>query len=160
MARTAALPTPSLRPAAPDDEGFLIALFASTRPDVGAWACGEEEKAGFLLAQYRMREHSFQTRYPGAVSSVIRAAGKDAGRICVAGTPREIRILDIALLPEWRNRGIGSAVIGGILEEARGGRLPVRLMVERFSRARPLYERMGFHIVDESGTHYLMERTP
>jgi len=151
---------PIARPAGQGDEEFLLRLYASTREDVLAWKCSEEERDSFFSMQHRMQEHYLRTSYPEAVCSVIQVEGKDAGRICVSHTAHEILILDIALLPEYRRRGIGSAVIADILEKAGEKRVPVMLMVDRFNRARSLYERMGFRILEDTGTHFVMGWTP
>ena len=147
----------SLRPVTPEDEAFLHSLYGSVREDVQAWTCGEEESQAFLLMQYSMQDRFFRTNYPNADFTMIHDGGKCLGRIYVDRTPKEIRILDITLLPEYRGRGIGSMLLGWIIREAENARVPVRLMVERFSRARALYERLGFSIIEDTGTHFHME---
>lgn len=153
-------PLLSLRPVTPEDEAFLQVLYASAREDVQAWTCGEEEAGAFLMMQYRMQDHFFRAHYPEADYAVVHDGGKDVGRIYVARTAEEIRILDITLLSEQRNRGIGSTIIREILREAECARIPVRLMVERFNRARTLYERLGFRVREDVGTHFVMEWNP
>jgi ribosomal protein S18 acetylase RimI-like enzyme len=147
----------SLRPITPDDEAFLMELYASARTDVQAWISGDKEKAVFLEMQYRVQDQYFRSQHPGADYSLIQSGKRNIGRLYTAKTDREIRVLDITLLPEYRNRGIGGSVISGTLEEAKNAHLPVRLMVERFNQARTLYERMGFQIIEDAGTHYHME---
>ncbi|NIR27709.1 MAG: GNAT family N-acetyltransferase [candidate division Zixibacteria bacterium] len=152
--------TISMRQVTPEDEAFLLELYASTRADVQAWECSNEEKDAFLEMQYRIQEQFFQSQYPNADQSVIQNGEKRMGRLYTAEDGKEIRILDITLLQEYRCSGIGSSVIGRVLEKAKKVRLPVRLMVERFNRARSLYERLGFQIIEDAGTHYLIEWTP
>ena len=72
----------------------------------------------------------------------------------------EIRIIDIALLAEYRGQGIGSALMKDILAEGARAKLPVRIHVERSSPALRLYDHLGFYQVDDQGVYYLMEWQP
>ena len=69
----------------------------------------------------------------------------------------EIRIVDIALAPEFRDMGIGSALIGDVLAEGQRSGRPVTIHVERGNRARALYERIGFVQIDSTGVYDLLE---
>ena len=64
--------------------------------------------------------------------------------------------MDIALLPDYRNRGIGSGLLRDLLEEAAvtGKRLTIH--VERYNPALRLYRRMGFEPVGETGVYLLL----
>jgi ribosomal protein S18 acetylase RimI-like enzyme len=73
---------------------------------------------------------------------------------------KEIRLAEIALLPEDRNRGAGTDLIRDLAEEAKEMGLPLRLHVVKFNRAIGLYLRLGFALVDDTGTHFLMELDP
>ena len=72
----------------------------------------------------------------------------------------EIRIVDVGLLPENCNQGIGTAIVKAILDEASEAGKPVRLHVEHFNRAQRLYERLGFLPIGSSGVHVEMESVP
>ncbi len=69
----------------------------------------------------------------------------------------DIRITDIALLPEFRGRGIGRMLMEEILEESRTTRKRVTIHVEHDNPARHLYDRLGFRHVDTNGVYHLME---
>lgn len=60
-------------------------------------------------------------------------------------------ILDIALMPEFRGRGIGTTLLRQIFEEA--GLLPVRLFAFKGGRAIELYHRPGFPDVKVDPLH-------
>ena len=68
--------------------------------------------------------------------------------------------MDIALLPGYRNAGIGRRLVRDIQNEARAKGLPVRLHVELFNRAVHLYERLGFSRIGENGIYLKMEWLP
>ena len=72
----------------------------------------------------------------------------------------EIRIIDIALLSQQRNKGVGSGLLRDILTEAGEKNIPVRIHVEKFNPALNLYQRLGFKEVEDSGVYLLMEWIP
>jgi ribosomal protein S18 acetylase RimI-like enzyme len=69
----------------------------------------------------------------------------------------EIRLVDIALLPEHRGRGIGGALLRGLLDEGAVSGRRVSMHVERSNPALRLYERLGFERVKDDGIYWLME---
>ena len=92
--------------------------------------------------------------------SRILVAGELAGRLYVHRREREIRIMDIALLPEFRGRGIGTKLLNEILMEGERTGRPVTIHVESFNPARRLYERLGFTRVASNGVYLLLEWKP
>jgi len=148
----------TLRPALPEDEAFLCAVYASTRRDELA-ACGwdQAQQEAFLQMQFNCQRQSYGWQYPRAEHQVILRDGQPVGRIIVHRTEEEILLVDIALLPEHRNAGIGGALVRDLFAEASTAGKPVRLHVERFNRARQLYERLGFVCIGDTGMHFLME---
>ncbi|MBV9280115.1 MAG: GNAT family N-acetyltransferase [Chloroflexi bacterium] len=154
-------PAVTLRPAGEEDEGFLYAVYASTREEelaVTGWS--EAQKEAFLRMQFAAQHRHYHTYYPEADYQVILVDGRPAGRIYVARQQDEILLIDIALLPAYRSGGIGTGLIGDLLAEARGSGRPVRLHVEPFNRALRLYQRLGFSRIGEQGLYWLMEWLP
>lgn len=150
----------TLRPARPDD-AFLFALYAGTRADeLAAWGWDAAQRDAFLVMQFRAQQRHYEAAWPRAEHRVVCLAGRPIGRLLVAREPDEIRLVDIALLPEHRGAGIGAGLIRGLLAEAARAGLPVRLHAARDSRARRLYERLGFVVVAAGRDPYLlMERS-
>lgn len=148
----------SLRPITPEDDSFLAGLYASTRADelaVTGWS--HEEKAVFCRRQFDAQTAHYVENYPGASLQVIERAGEPIGRLYVARWEREIRIMDVALLPEHRGSGIGSKLLGELQEEARAAGKSLTIHVERFNPALRLYERLGFTMREDKGVYLLME---
>ena len=81
------------------------------------------------------------------------------GRLYIDRREDVIEIIDIALLPEIRGRGIGGMLIQEILDEGKAASLPVRIYVENFNPARHLYDRLGFRHIDTNGLYHVMEWT-
>lgn len=151
----------SLRPISAGDEAFLYQVYATTRDQELAlvdWT--EAQKAAFLRMQFEAQHRFYLSEFPSAAFDLIVREGQPIGRLYVDRRADEIRILDIALLPEHRCAGLGTQLLCEILAEADRAGLPVRIHVECFNRALALYERLGFRHVGDTGVHYLMERPP
>lgn len=149
------------RPITSDDEALLYRIYASTREEELALTSWDDaQKAAFLMMQFTAQHRYYQENYPHAAFDVILLNGQPAGRLYVDRWPEEIRIIDITLLPEYRNAGIGTKLLKGILEEATQAGKKVGIHVERFNPAMRLYERLGFSTVGEHGVYYLMEWSP
>ena len=148
----------TLRSIRPDDEAFLFQVYASTRAEemaVVAW--DDEQKQAFLQMQFNAQRLSYQQQFPQAEYQVILRGDVAAGRLIVDRSDEGVLLIDIALLPEHRNAGIGSSLIRDLQAEAAQAEKPVRLHVENFNPAFQLYERLGFKKVGESGFYWLME---
>jgi predicted GNAT family acetyltransferase len=68
--------------------------------------------------------------------------------------------MDIALLPEFRGAGLGTALLADLFAEATAAGKTLTIHVEEYNPARRLYERLGFRKIGEHGVHHLMEWTP
>ncbi len=150
-----------LRPVTPADEEFLLSVYASTRVDEMArvdW--NTEQKELFLSMQFRAQTQFYVENYRGAEFQVITLKDKSIGRLYIHRRGDEIRIMDIALLPDYRNSGIGSALLQEVLEQGKNHNLPVTIHVEQFNPAMRLYKRMGFRQKEDKGVYLLMEWSP
>lgn len=152
----------ALRPVAPEDERLLYEVYASTRADELAhvpWS--EAQREAFLKMQLNARDQSYRMHYPDIEDRIILFNNTGAGRLIVVRTNEEIRLADVALLPEYRRAGIGTALVKDLLSEASETGKPIRLQVERENQhARRLYERLGFTTPGENSTHFQMEYRP
>ncbi|HEV7519394.1 MAG TPA: GNAT family N-acetyltransferase [Thermoanaerobaculia bacterium] len=149
------------RPIAPADQALLFRVYASTREEELAaviWEPGQKE--AFLRQQFDAQHQWYQQNYAGAEFLVIVSDGVPAGRLYVVRWEKEIRLIDIALLPEHRNGGVGSAILGEILAEGSAAGKPVTIHVEKFNPALRLYLRLGFTPIEDRDVYYLMERAP
>ena len=149
-----------LRTVEPSDESFLFRVFASTRPDIVHANLLPVEKENFLRMQFQAQDVHYRRTYAEADYSVICNDGQDIGRLYVQRAEHEIRILDIALLPEFRSAGLGTILVKGLLHESKTTRRPVVIHVELQSREIAFYERLGFVKVHEIPTHQLMKWDP
>jgi ribosomal protein S18 acetylase RimI-like enzyme len=152
----------TLRPVVEGDEEFLLAVYGSTREEElaqVAWQPGQKE--AFLRMQCDAQRAEYEARFPDAEYDVIVVDGRPAGRLWIGRRETETRLLDIALLPEFQNRGVGAALLGRLIEDARRTGLPLRHMVFVLNEgAKRFYERLGFRVFEEIGAYHHMEWRP
>ena len=149
----------ALRPVTDADEQLLYEVYASTRADELAqvlWS--EAQRAAFLKMQLTARDRSYRMHYPDIVDRIVVVGQQPAGRLIIVREGAEMRLADIALLPQYRRRGIGTALVKELMAEADETGRPLRLQVERPNeQAKRLYERLGFTTTGENDTHFQME---
>jgi GNAT superfamily N-acetyltransferase len=146
-----------LRPVQPQDGDFLFRVYACTRADEMAlvdWT--DDQKAAFLRMQFNAQRDHYLRFYPKAEYSIIQRDATDIGRLIVDRSRDPLLLMDIALLPEYRNGGIGTALIKDLMDEAAGRNWAMSLHVETFNPARKLYDRLGFVEISEQGFHHEM----
>jgi len=149
---------PWLRPATPEDGQFLRAVYAATRADELAlvpWS--DEQKRTFTDMQFDAQDADYRRNYPDAQYSIIEMQGEPAGRLYVDRSEKEIRIIDIALLPEHRRTGIGTKLLRELQDEARMAAKVLTIHVEKFNPALRLYHRLGFQQIEDEGVYLLLE---
>ena len=151
----------SIRPVTDQDAAFLLEVYKSSRGDDLRGLGWEESRISeFLDMQYEAQQRFFESEYQRADDRIIVSAGKPVGRLVIERRDYEIRCIDLALLPEYRNAGIGVSLIQQMQDDAKRAGKPLRLQVIRFSRAVNLFERSGFVRTSETGTHFQMEWVP
>jgi ribosomal protein S18 acetylase RimI-like enzyme len=156
-------PGVSLRPVTDADQEFLIGVYASSRAaelaQVVDW--DESQKDAFIRWQYEMQKQEYDARYPAARYEVILLDGVPAGRIWVGIDEKQIRLLDIALLPDFQNRGVGTQLLRRLMDEATQTNKALRHMVFVLNdSAYAFYERLGFKTIEDVGGYKHMEWLP
>lgn len=153
--------TATLRPIHEGDAELLFQIYASTRAEELAsvgWNAAQQQD--FLRQQFAAQRQCYESEYPGAEFQIILVAGRPAGRLYVHRREQEIRIMDLALLPEFRRRGLGTRLLRGLFSEGDRTGKRVSIHVEVFNPAQHLYARLGFQQVATHGVYLLMERAP
>jgi ribosomal protein S18 acetylase RimI-like enzyme len=151
----------TLRPVGPRDEEFLYRVYAGTRVEelaVVPW--DEAQKEAFLRLQFDAQSRWYREHYARATYEVVLVDGEPAGRLYLHRGETEIRIVDIALLPEHRGSGVGTSLLSDLLAEADAAGKRVTIHVERFNPALHLYERLGFEVAEDKGAYLFLERPP
>lgn len=138
-----------LRPANEADFDFLWDVHVQTMKDYISRTWGWNEDA---------QKKRFRERFDPSLLQVIRMKGKDVGVLAVEPEAERVVLTNIAIMPDYQRKGIGSRAISRILEDASQMKLPVDLQVLKVNPARALYERLGFRLIEETDTHYVMEQ--
>jgi GNAT superfamily N-acetyltransferase len=120
----------------------------------------EAEIKAFLDLQFHFQEIQWLENYPHASFALILCAGVPVGRLYLNRQPSDLRILEIALLPAYRQRGIGRAIFMELIAEAERTHCRLSLHVERHNPIRGFYERLGFQPICARGILFYMERPP
>jgi GNAT superfamily N-acetyltransferase len=152
----------ALRPVTAEDGAFLLQVYASTRAEeLAAMDWDDHAREAFIEMQFHAQDRHYRSHFSGARFDVIEVNDVAVGRLYVHRAKDEIRILDIALLPEHRGHGIGALLLSGLQAEAAGRGTPLVLHVEQHNRARSLYLRLGFEEkLRAHGMHVMMVWSP
>ena len=143
--------TLELRPATKDDYAFAFRVHcAAMKPSVEPIYGWDED---FQARYYRLH-------FDPARRKIIRCGGVDVGVLSVERRKDSIFLATITILPRYQRRGIGTALIRDLQQEARERGVPVTLRVLKSNQARQLYERLEFVLTGETETHYQMIWSP
>jgi GNAT superfamily N-acetyltransferase len=137
------------RPATARDGVFLWALHNATLKDYVTQTWGWDDQV-----QRRM----FDERFDPARIEILVCEGQDVGALAVEQRPDELWLAELQIAPAWQGRGLGTAILRDLIDEANARGVPVGLRVLRVNPARALYERLGFVVVSTTETHHLMSR--
>ena len=142
------------------DRPFLARVYSSTRvEELAPLPWSDAEKAAFLDMQFRAQHAHYQEYYAEALWLVVMHEGQDIGRLYLDRRPDEHGIVDIALLPAHRGKGLGEPLLRDLLDEAAAAGKPVSIHVEKNNPAMRLYRRLGFKTEEDKGVYDLMRWT-
>jgi ribosomal protein S18 acetylase RimI-like enzyme len=143
------------------DLEFLYNVYASTRAEEMALTGWDEQQIEeFLRMQFNLQHQQYRQNYENAVFDIIRYHKVPVGRLYVDRRQDDIRIVDIALLTEYRRKKIGSKILKELIAEADEKNVNLSLHVEQNNPALGLYERLGFAQKEQRGIYYFMVRPP
>lgn len=149
---------PSLKAVTEQDLDFLLQVYTDSRTEELAqtgWL--DEQKLDFLRMQFDAQHKHYSQYYPEASLDVIMLGGVAVGRLYVSRWENQIRIVDIAILREYRGRKIGSGLLAELIAEAKSKRLEVSIHVEKNNPTLQWYLRLGFVPLEEKGIYSLMK---
>jgi len=151
----------TLRPATDADYAFMRRLYESARAEeMERFPFDDAQKKAFLDQQFAAQFEHYGIHYPTCERNIVEQDGEPIGRFWIDEWRDQIRIVDIALLPECRGAGIGSRLLHEVLDRGNAAGKPVTIHVEAFNPALRLYQRLGFEKVDTNGVYFLMRWTP
>lgn len=134
-----------LRPAADNEEGELFEIhrvvFESHIERLWGW-------------DERWQRSNFAAELASSTTSVIRVAAIIVGYVQFRDEGNRIYVQNIALLPDFQSRGIGTRLIKELQAKAAARGVPLELGVFRTNApARRFYEHLGFERMRDTETH-------
>ncbi len=151
----------TMRPERDEDQAFRYQLFCASRQPEFALLFPPDVFQQVMLQQFHAQTVSYREQFPQARFDIVEMAGRPIGRIVVDRPGAMIHIVDQAIIPEQRNRGIGTALMQALMEEARREKLPLRLEVASSNDpSLRLYSRLGFVEIETVPLYMQLEWRP
>lgn len=151
----------TLRPERVQDLEFAADLYASTRTEeLAAVPWPDAAKRAFLRQQFEAQHVWYREHYVGAERLIVQCGAEPIGRLYLWPGAAEIRVMDIALLPAWRARGIGTRLLRALTDLARERGHAITLHVEPHNPAQRLYARLGFALAEQRGVYDFLRWQP
>ena len=150
-----------LRPAMPEDDQFLFDLYVDGRTaELKMLGWDERQIVGFCELQYRALTWDHSARFSKAEDQIVTLNEIPIGRLKVMESETELLLIDIAILSDYQNQGIGSLLLRDLNARADAHLKPLRLHVLTTNPVISLYERLGFSRVRDEGAYIEMEYQP
>jgi len=129
------------------------------------YALHVETMRGYVVATFgpwdEAHEHEVYWRRWGDIQAatnrtldVALVDGAVVGYLDVENEGEFVALHNIRVAPSMQGRGLGGALVRRVIAEAAPK--PVQLRVLRVNPARRLYERLGFRVIEEISTHFVM----
>ena len=150
----------TLRPVTDADDDFLLSVYAGTRAqELSLVPWTTDQKDEFVRMQFAAQKRHYPAQHPQAGHDIICADQTPVGRIYLDRSGEKFHILDITVLPQHRNAGIGSFLLRQLMDEAGKAGKPVTIYVENYNPSLRLFTRLGFQRVEENGFQLLLKWT-
>jgi len=117
----------------------------------------QPQRESLLRFQYQAQSRDYAARFPHSEHFIVESCGQAAGSLLLNREANDLRVVDIAVVPELQRRGIASAVLKSLIAEAEAAGIPLRLSVWHSNPALGLYQRLGFCETARSATHLELE---
>ncbi len=151
----------TLRPVQDADEEFLVSVYASTRSgELKQVPWSQEQKDAFVRMQFAAQKQHYAAEHPEASHDVIYRGGVPVGRFYLVRSAGGFHILDIAVLSQYRNSGIGSFLLRQLMDEAQQAAKPITIYLESFNPSLGLFRQLAFLPIEEKGFHLLLRWSP
>jgi ribosomal protein S18 acetylase RimI-like enzyme len=135
----------ALRAETAEDAPFLLRLYMSVRMmELEPTGWPDAMKQAFLTSQFALQTRHYATAYADPDFMVLTCEDGPVGRLYLAQTDADLRIVDVSLSPEWRGGGLGAALLQAVQARAATDGRTVSLSVDMMNPAQNLYRRLGF----------------
>ncbi len=140
---------------------MLYRIYASTREaerQLLDWAPAQWDV--FLRQQFGFQHDQYMVAYRNPSFDLVLLDDEPVGRLYVDRSQDEIRVVDIALLEEYRCRGIGGRLLRALIAEADASGRFLGLHVEKNNPILNFYRRLGLRDTTDRGVYLYMTRLP
>ena len=151
----------TLRDATAEDLPFLAELYRDTRrEEVAGWGWPQAQQEQFLRMQFDAQRRSYGISFPDSVDHIVYLEDMPVGHLLVGREEAALRLIDIALLREHRNLGIGTLLLRDLLKDCQLKGCDLRLQVLQGNPAMRLYQRLGFRQTESDFVYVQMKWSP
>ncbi|HEX7762889.1 MAG TPA: GNAT family N-acetyltransferase [Cellvibrio sp.] len=137
----------SVRPSRASDTPFLEKLHHSLRQDLQLIDAEQDMIESIIELQLKAQTQGYGDQFPNAMYFVIEKHNEPIGKATIDFGHNEVRLVDLALIPIARGKGLGAAVIQAFQKAAAMVAVPMTLSVLQSNiAAKNLYHKLGFVI--------------
>jgi GNAT superfamily N-acetyltransferase len=151
----------ALREGTAEDLPFLARLYRDTRrQELEGWGLPQEQREWFLQMQFDARQRSYEAAFPNAEDRIVCMEDAPVGRMLLHREPAGLQLIDLALLEEYRNQGLGTELLRRLQRECEREKIALSLQVLTVNPAMRLYLRLGFAEVSADPMYARLEWLP
>jgi len=153
------MPIPvAVRAISASDAPFLFRLFCSAREDqFASLDLPGDQKEQLMRTQFDAQQYQYKNQYPDADFELVVNDGDSIGNFYALRGPEEFVLIDITLLPEYRNSGIGARLVRELIADAHTAKKSLHAHVLKQNPAWRLWQRLGFREVGDDGVYLAIE---
>jgi ribosomal protein S18 acetylase RimI-like enzyme len=149
----------TLRPIVNEDIDILKAVYQASRAwEQALFGFDDVQWLAFIEQQFQLQHHHYRSHYPEANFDCVLQNEIAIGRLYVDHGATTIQLMDINLLPQFQQQGIGTHLLLQLIEEAEQSQKSLRAYVEENNHARAWYAKHGFSEVSQHAPYILIER--
>ncbi|WP_434950130.1 GNAT family N-acetyltransferase [Shewanella sp. HL-SH4] len=147
-----------VRPASDDDVFIMAQLFYSTRSDFYQLGLPQVTVDMLLQQQYQLQQMSYKNQFPNVMDYILCRQAQVIGKLTLEVKPEYLWLVDLVIAPDSRSKGVGTAVLDALKQDAKGRQVPIYLSVAIDNpRSKALYYQQGFTIQGVTDTHESMQ---
>lgn len=151
--------TITLRPVADGDREFLLTVYeASRETELSMVQWDAAMRRTFVEHQFDAQTRHYEGEYHEIRHDIILFGDDAVGRLFMScGDPTQIAIMDITILPKYRQNGIGTRIVNDLKGEASASNRSLRIYIEDFNPSQGLFRKLGFESVETDTVNLLLE---
>jgi len=138
-----------LKPATMEHYGFIYHIRKVTLEEYIEKIWGWDEE---------YQQSDFRECFIPEKNKIIVYDNEEIGYLETSEEDNIVYIVELEILPEYQGKGIGSSIIKDIIEYGGASQKKVNIGCFKINRgAKRLYESLGFKVIEETETHYILE---